>query len=69
MPFVSKSQWRAFAAMLRRGEITKKTFDEWARSSPPYKSLPEHAPKRRSSKKGRKLARVLGKRRRKKRDR
>ena len=41
MPFESKAQWRRFGAMLKRGDITQKSFDEWEGSSPPYHSLPE----------------------------
>ena len=42
MPFRSRSQWRALAAKMARGLISKATFDEFAHSTRGgYKSLPE----------------------------
>ena len=40
MPIKSKAQWRRFAAMLRRGEISRAKFDEWTHGVS-FKSLPE----------------------------
>ena len=45
MPFRSKSQLRKFGAMLSRGEISKKKFDEWAHATKNIKKLPEKVKK------------------------
>jgi hypothetical protein len=45
MPFKSKAQERLFAAKMNRGEISKKTFDEWAHATPNISKLPEHVKK------------------------
>jgi len=39
MPFKSEAQRRKFAAMVKKGEITQKTFDEWNSETP--KNIPE----------------------------
>ena len=39
MPFKSEAQRRKFGAMVKKGEITKKTFDEWNAETP--KNIPE----------------------------
>ncbi len=44
MPFQSKAQWRKFAAMATRGEISESEFKEWVEESKPYKKLPDRAP-------------------------
>ncbi len=41
MPYKSSSQRRAFHAMLKRGQISKKTVTEWDKASE-GKKLPEH---------------------------
>ena len=46
MPFRSKSQMRKFGAMLSRGEISKKKFDEWAHATKNIKKLPEKVKKK-----------------------
>lgn len=57
MPMKSKAQWKAMAAKMQRGEISKKVFDEFAHATKSYKALPEHVkpksrgPKRRQRKK------------------
>lgn len=39
MPFKSEAQRRKFGAMVKKGEITQKTFDEWNAETP--KNIPE----------------------------
>lgn len=39
MPFKSEAQRRKFASMVKKGEITQKTFDEWNAETP--KNIPE----------------------------
>jgi hypothetical protein len=39
MPFKSKAQRRLFYAKMNRGEISKKTIDEWEKDTP--KNIPE----------------------------
>ena len=41
MPFESKSQWRKFFAMARRGEMPESTAKEWAHKTKSFKDLPE----------------------------
>lgn len=41
MPFKSRSQVRAMAAKMNRGEISKETFHEFAAATPSIKRLPE----------------------------
>ena len=41
MPFASKRQERFFRAALKRGDISKATFNRWAAASVPYDELPE----------------------------
>lgn len=41
MPFKSKAQARLFWAKANRGEMPRKTAEEWARATPSIKSLPE----------------------------
>ena len=41
MPFKSKAQVKKFGAMLKRGEITKATFNKWVKHTPSIKKLPE----------------------------
>ena len=41
MPFKSQSQRRKFHAMADRGEISKKTVEEWEDATPKGKKLPE----------------------------
>ena len=43
MPFRSKSQMRLLAAKKDRGEISEKTFHEFAEATPSISKLPEHA--------------------------
>ena len=38
-PFRSEAQRRKFGAMVKKGEITQKTFDEWNAETP--KNIPE----------------------------
>ena len=41
MPFKSKAQMRKFAAMVRRGEMSEKTYKEWAAKTRSVERLPE----------------------------
>jgi len=41
MPFRSKAQMRKFAAMERRGELSRGTFRRWLEETPNVKKLPE----------------------------
>jgi hypothetical protein len=58
MPFKSWAQRRKFQEMLKRGEITKATYDEWDGKTDltrlpqkaPTKSTPTRAPKARFAK-------------------
>ena len=43
MPFRSMAQRRKFASMVKKGEITQKTFDEWNAETP--KNIPERKSK------------------------
>jgi len=43
MPFKSEAQRRKFGAMVKKGEITQKTFDEWNSETP--KNIPERKKK------------------------
>lgn len=43
MPFKSEAQRRKFGAMVKKGEISKKTFDEWNAETP--KNIPERKSK------------------------
>ena len=43
MPFKSEAQRRKFGAMVKKGEITQKTFDEWNAETP--KNIPERKSK------------------------
>ena len=45
-PFRSKSQLRKFGAMVKRGEMSQKKFDQWLRETPNIKSLPERVGKK-----------------------
>lgn len=57
MPIRSKAQWRALAAKMERGEISKRQFDEMVDKTPgSYRSLPERVGKK-ASKRGRKAQR------------
>ncbi|RLI85223.1 MAG: hypothetical protein DRP01_06680 [Archaeoglobales archaeon] len=47
MPFRSKAQLRWMAAAVKRGEISKRTFEEWLRATKNVKRLPERVHKRR----------------------
>lgn len=44
--FKSEAQARKFFAMERRGEISKKTLDEWRKKTPSIKALPERVSKK-----------------------
>lgn len=46
MPFKSKAQVRKFGAMLKRGEISKATFNKWVKHTPNIKKLPERIKKK-----------------------
>ncbi len=46
MPFVSKAQAKKFAEMAAKGEISMKTFKEWAEATKNYGRLPEHKKKK-----------------------
>lgn len=46
VPFRSKAQLRRFAAMVKRGEISKKKFKQWLKETPNIKKLPERVKKR-----------------------
>lgn len=46
MPFKSKSQVRRFGAMVKRGEVSKKKFQQWLDETPNIKSLPERIKKK-----------------------
>jgi len=50
MPFKSKSQRRKFYAMMNKGEISKKTVDEWETATK-GKKLPEKVKKKKAGKK------------------
>lgn len=39
MPFKSEAQRRKFGAMVKKGEISQKTFEEWNAETP--KNIPE----------------------------
>jgi hypothetical protein len=39
MPFKSDAQRRKFASLVKKGEISQKTFDEWNAATP--KNIPE----------------------------
>lgn len=41
MPFKSEAQRRKFGALVKKGEISQKTFDEWNAETP--KNIPERA--------------------------
>lgn len=41
MPFKSLAQRAKFYAMLKRGEISQATVDEWERATPKGKALPK----------------------------
>ena len=41
MPFKSKAQLRKFGAMVESGEISKATFNKWAKHTKNIKGLPE----------------------------
>ena len=43
MPFNSEAQRRKFASMVKKGEISQKTFDEWNSETP--KDIPERKSK------------------------
>ena len=43
MPFRSMAQRRKFASMVKKGEISQKTFDEWNAETP--KNIPERKSK------------------------
>jgi hypothetical protein len=43
MPFKSEAQRRKFGSMVKKGEISRKTFDEWNSETP--KSIPERKSK------------------------
>lgn len=51
MPFKSKAQLRKFGAMLKRGEITKATYNRWIKHTPNIKGLPERKKKTKKKKK------------------
>lgn len=46
MPFRSKAQVRKFGVMVKRGEISKGTFDKWRKHTPNIKKLPERKKKK-----------------------
>ena len=46
MPFKSKAQLRKFGAMVKRGEISKRKFNEWLKATPSVKKLPERVKKK-----------------------
>lgn len=46
MPFKSKAQGRKFAQMAARGEISMKTFREWANTTKNFNKLPERKKKK-----------------------
>lgn len=43
MPFKSEAQRRKFGAMVKKGEISQKTFNEWNSETP--KNIPERKSK------------------------
>jgi len=45
MPFRSRSQVKKFGAMVKRKEISRRTFREWLDKTPSVKSLPEKVKK------------------------
>ena len=49
MPFKSEAQRRKFWAMAGRGEISKKTVEEWEHATPKNKKLPEHVKAKKAS--------------------
>ena len=51
MPFRSKAQVRKFGAMVKRGEISKKKFEEWLHETQNIKKLPERVEKKKTKKK------------------
>lgn len=46
MPFKSEAQRKKFATMVRSGEISQSTFDEWNKSTP--KKIPKRIGKKKS---------------------
>jgi hypothetical protein len=48
MPFKSEAQRRKFGSMVKKGEITKKTFEEWNAETP--KNIPERVKKKQKKK-------------------
>ncbi len=53
MPFKSKAQLRKFGAMVRRGEISKRTFQRWLDHTPNLRRLPERVEERRKGRRRR----------------
>lgn len=45
MPFKSEAQRRKFRDLVRKGEISQATYDEWESETPA--KIPERAPKKR----------------------
>lgn len=52
MPFVSKAQLGKFASMVKSGEMSQATFDEWLSATHSVAGLPEHIHKQKKRKKG-----------------
>ena len=46
MPFRSEAQRRKFYAMYARGEISRKTLDEYVKATPKGAKLPKHVKKK-----------------------
>ncbi len=46
VPFRSKAQVAKFRLLVKRGEITQATFDEWMRATPNPKRLPTRVQKK-----------------------
>lgn len=49
MPFKSNAQRRKFGEMVKKGQISQKTFDEWNNETP--KKIPERVKSKKQGKK------------------
>lgn len=56
MPFKSEAQRRKFASMVKKGEISQKTFNEWNSETP--KDIPERKSKPKSVEDLKKIAKA-----------
>ena len=49
MPFKSKAQMKKFFVMEKQGKLPKGEAEKWAKETPNIKKLPNHAKKKKSS--------------------